>query len=771
MNSQILPKKRGQNPPNGGSSRVSSLHDLSNKGRAISGRSLSKSKRVASGSRHVSRGDLFTRPDEDAIHFDENKHTILSNFEEWIKLSTDNKITSKNSWQFALIDYFHDLNVIKDGENINFQRASATLDGCVKIYSSRVESVASETGKLLSGLATKKNQNADGEDDDEEDDENNEANDEANDSTAGENDGRKKRKINRILESTLVDFDTIRIKKLDQELAIDPLFKKALAEFDEGGAKSLLLNTLNIDNSGRVVFDATTNKAKEGDDELSDDNEEVEEKNADDNEDEGVNSQPNGHGDADIDFDGLQTFLYKDSAEELDSVTICPSLKELKVVLKDVNKAKSLLSDVNNKFIQDDDRLSNAADTPSNLGDYDQFGFDNYDDGNFGEDNELDENAEAGSAFNSTIYDGIARLFQGADEYGEEVMQTKVLDQDLMAYFDERMKTNWRGPEHWKVTNLKKAKNHIENNTTKASDEPIKNDEMADPMANIATKKKKKEDVIVNFLDFEIDDDNEDEIFQKPKNMSMLLIKSLDRANESKNMLPEDIQFNSKKLTNLFGKKHKSISHFTRKTKDDYKAENNENEPQLTDENYFSKQYQKEEEERRQQEQLAASFQQAEYEDYDNDDFGDINFNDALESNANEVNGEVKSEEEPGTQLLTGGRKARPEYVNFSRVAKRVDVRLLKDNLWKSISKVEDDEWKKHNQEEKEEEAAIEDQPVKTEKKFADVITSIGNMYKPEERKDLSTSFCFICLLHLANEHSLDITSTAAHDDLRITGF
>lgn len=41
-----------------------------------------------------------------------------------------------------------------DGDNsINFQKASCTLDGCVKIWTSRVDSVATETGKLLSGLA------------------------------------------------------------------------------------------------------------------------------------------------------------------------------------------------------------------------------------------------------------------------------------------------------------------------------------------------------------------------------------------------------------------------------------------------------------------------------------------------------------------------------------------------------------------------------------------------------------------------------------------
>ena len=63
------------------------------------------------------------------------------------------KINATNSWNFALIDYFHDISLLKEGDSINFQKASCTLDGCVKIYTSRVDSVATETGKLLSGLA------------------------------------------------------------------------------------------------------------------------------------------------------------------------------------------------------------------------------------------------------------------------------------------------------------------------------------------------------------------------------------------------------------------------------------------------------------------------------------------------------------------------------------------------------------------------------------------------------------------------------------------
>lgn len=78
---------------------------------------------------------------------------ILANFEEWMKMATDNKINATNSWNFALIDYFHDMSLLKEGDGVNFQKASCTLDGCVKIYTNRVDSVATETGKLLSGLA------------------------------------------------------------------------------------------------------------------------------------------------------------------------------------------------------------------------------------------------------------------------------------------------------------------------------------------------------------------------------------------------------------------------------------------------------------------------------------------------------------------------------------------------------------------------------------------------------------------------------------------
>ena len=111
------------------------------------------------------------------------------------------KINAANSWNFALIDYFHDMSLLKEGDGVNFQKASCTLDGCVKIYTSRVDSVATETGKLLSGLADSGNKKRKGE-------EEGDAQAEGEDEEDGEGeDGAKKKtkkKSQRLSENTLV---------------------------------------------------------------------------------------------------------------------------------------------------------------------------------------------------------------------------------------------------------------------------------------------------------------------------------------------------------------------------------------------------------------------------------------------------------------------------------------------------------------------------------------------------------------------------------------
>lgn len=742
----VLPKKRGIRQ---GRSSSTALATDPNR-RVLSGRNVS-------GARHVSRGDMFVSADddalaEDAIHFHENRNTIMSNFEEWIKLSTDNKITTKNSWQFALIDYFYDLNVIKDGNNINFQRASATLDGCVKIYSSRVESVASETGKLLSGLAKKKARRGEGEE--EGDDENEDPDDDdANNDEANPSAPRKERRVNRVVESTLVDFETIKAKKLDQELAIDPLFKKALSDFDEGGAKSLLLNTLNIDSAGRVVFDATTNAPRENVETEPEDQQPEENMDIDD-------PEP-------IDFSKIGNMLFNDTSS-LDSLALCPTISELHVVLDNMDKAKSVFGNLNAKLLGDAEEPNGnqeLQDEPEHA-EYGDFDLDIPADDQYKDD-------DAGAP--NLDFDAIDAEFRRERELlpnerdaGDSIVGTEnVMDQDLMAYFDETMKPNWRGPEHWRVTALKQSKNLLQKNKSRRLS-PQPED------AQAVQKRKKNDPVIIDFFK-EDDEDYIEDIFQKAKKPSQISVTPEEKASENPHLLPDDIQFNSRRLVTLFVKPNRSIMTFTRKSKVHEIAGNQDNKT-YTDEAYFADRYEekeKEKEEEVRQEKLAASFHQAELEDYDN--FGDVDFNDVLGGVDAGTTEDVKTNTE--SQFVTEGRKVRPEYVNFSRVAKRVDVKLLKDNLWKSIKEepAPNDLPSENNAAENHSVSANNghspSQEPKTGKTFTEVVKTMGNMYRPEEKKDLSTSFCFICLLHLANEHGLSIESSGNFDDLRIAGF
>lgn len=59
------------------------------------------------------------------------------------------------------------------------------------------------------------------------------------------------------LEATLESsFDAITNKQLDEDVAVDPLFHKTSAQFDASGASGLLLNNLSVYNGCEIVFDS-----------------------------------------------------------------------------------------------------------------------------------------------------------------------------------------------------------------------------------------------------------------------------------------------------------------------------------------------------------------------------------------------------------------------------------------------------------------------------------------------------------------------------------
>ena len=56
-------------------------------------------------------------------------------------------------------------------------------------------------------------------------------------------------------------------------------------------------------------------------------------------------------------------------------------------------------------------------------------------------------------------------------------------------------------------------------------------------------------------------------------------------------------------------------------------------------------------------------------------------------------------------------------------------------------------------------------------RQFSQVISGLQKSYPRDKMEDISTSFCFICLLHLANEQGLKLESAAESNVLVEKGF
>ncbi|KAJ6120317.1 Condensin complex subunit 2 [Penicillium sp. IBT 18751x] len=723
---------------------------------------------------------------------------ILANFEEWMKMATDNKINANNSWNFALIDYFHDMSLLREGDSVNFQKASCTLDGCVKIYTSRVDSVATETGKLLSGLADsrdKRGREADAEGDEDEDED-------------GEEGGaRKSRKKTRSHEATLApSFNSLQLKKFELEFAVDPLFKKASADFDEGGAKGLLLNHLSIDGVGKIVFDSSDDAVDESA-KTDGDHEDPE-----DPESQGEKTKPvqqasdTFEDDSDIDIASLAAQFFPD-LDRLDEQDVCPSLKNFS--LGDPSGSLDLpLLKAPEEWRQDknpdappEDPSGIMLDDDNAVGfddDDDLAGFDLSGDAGFGDGGEVWAREAALEPMLK-----VHRIDDGSHEDGEDHDEdayaismshnpSKQDHENILSYFDNALQKNWAGPEHWKIRRIKEH--------TAAS-------------TNAAPKQKKEKEPFEIDFGAPLDSAIAELIYMPASSNSAISLPKTQWKTKGRNLLPDDKHFNSRNLLRLFLKpkarmgSKKLLGRRTTLTRPDqtpgngemdeafwanHKVEDtveDEGAPGAYDANFFA-------------DDDGLAFPNGM--DLDDDD-DNLPFADAREMLSPAADGRpVTSQGEGGatglsallnmvgatpgrpgaggygSQLVTqGGRRARPDYVNYARVAKKVDVRRLKVEMWKgmgerliaatnfgSASQSEppaEPETESDAPEPPTPQATSPERPADFKNdgrlRFTQIMNSLKTVYPAETLRDISTSFGFICLLHLANEQGLVLES------------
>ena len=123
---------------------------------------------------------------------------------------------------------------------VNFVKASSTLDASVMIYSGRVDNVHKDAYRMAGGLTA---QQLEREEDVEEAEQ---------DESEKANRARKKRRSAATIETKLAN---INMKQVERREDGDPFFKRMSAAFDAGGAKGMLTHQLSVYRGAEVALD------------------------------------------------------------------------------------------------------------------------------------------------------------------------------------------------------------------------------------------------------------------------------------------------------------------------------------------------------------------------------------------------------------------------------------------------------------------------------------------------------------------------------------
>ncbi|NXL51444.1 CND2 protein, partial [Podilymbus podiceps] len=170
---------------------------------------------------------------------------ISEHYSTCIKLSTENKITTKNAFGLHLIDYMTDILKQKNSELTNFKIAAGTLDASAKIYAVRVDAVHADTYKVLGGLGknlapTKNMDSPEGED-----------------SPALEAVKRVQTKKKHSFKTIERNLNNINVSEANRRCEVDPMFQKTAASFDECSTAGIFLTGLRTQSChSELLFDS-----------------------------------------------------------------------------------------------------------------------------------------------------------------------------------------------------------------------------------------------------------------------------------------------------------------------------------------------------------------------------------------------------------------------------------------------------------------------------------------------------------------------------------
>uniref|UniRef100_A0A453EW98 Condensin complex subunit 2 n=1 Tax=Aegilops tauschii subsp. strangulata TaxID=200361 RepID=A0A453EW98_AEGTS len=291
-------------------------------------------------------------------------------------------------------------------------------------------------------------------------------------------------------------FEALNVKKFDAAFTVDPLYHQTTAQFDEGGAKGLLLYNLGVYGSCCVLFDSFEAPDK------------------------CILSDPEKAEVIDLSF-------AKEQIEQMIvhmplSNDISPTLRDIMAQFDEENKRPSHDASSGQMLVMEDQVVdSNDDSMPPDCGTWDFGGCDD-------QDSAYDENCNPMN-FNSTNYE------KGPDGPDVDERLEKIADLlSLGAGFSS--KTNaWAGPEHWKYRKVRDL-------------EPAQASSGDLEVAKKAKKKKGKEEPDIDFT--KALEHEKANVFAPPKNPKSLLLPA--NKGSCNNKLPEDCHYQPESLVKLF---------------------------------------------------------------------------------------------------------------------------------------------------------------------------------------------------------------------------
>ena len=523
-------------------------------------------------------------------------------------------------------------------------------------------------------------------------------------------------------EATLApSFASLQLKKMELEFSVDPLFKKVAADFDEGGAKGLLLNHLAIDSTGRIVFDSSDDAGDataeaEGTRRRSGASAGDEVTGGAEEENIGQSSSPKESQDVEIDMAGLGRRFFPNLAK-LDDQDICPSLKNFDLsdpTASDIpflkapedwrpekeSPKKEGLLDQSGMFLDDDNAAGFDDDDDGALA-----GFDLAADAAFGEGGEAwaknaaiepqvclhDGGFEEGGMNDDKGGEGmgVGSFDPESDQYVVSLHQKKADGghEDILSYFDNALSKNWAGPEHWRIRRIK---------------------DLTKPAGPVPSKRKEKEPFSIDFT-APLDPTLAELIYTPASSNASISLPKTQWKSKTRNLLPDDKHFNSRQLLRLFLKPKARMG--TRKAGLGGNQGHTRTIPEEIPEGEMDEAFWARNKSMANQNPVDEDALQGNYDANFFQDDGlafpggppedDDEFADAREAFSPDVEGNPGAESQGiagvlagadgsqegafGTQLVTQSRRLRPEYVQYARVAKKVDVRRLKEEMWRGI--------------------------------------------------------------------------------------